>query len=103
APVFQSVTALGRLHREDLRSLFRDQLDHPSINRRAQSIFALGALPANDADATALRKLINDNEPYVVVRAALTALDNWAPSRNRDVFERATKMPSPYQRIQLAA
>jgi len=103
APVFQSVTTLGRLRREDLRPLFRDQLDHPSINRRAQSIFALGALTANDSEAAALRKLINDHEPYVVVRAALTALGNWAPSRNRDIFERASKMPSPNQRIELAA
>jgi aminopeptidase N len=102
-PVFQSIAGLGKLHREDLRLLFRGQINHADLNRRAEAILALGGLSKSQTDVAVLRNLVNDQQPYAVVRASLITLGKWDPSGNRDVFEKATTMQSPFQRIRLAA
>ena len=102
-PVFRDIGSLGELKRENLRSLFHGQMTHLNFDRRAQAIRALGQLPKEAADTLSLRKLINDKEPYVVIKAALSTLGNWDAPANRDVFHQATKLLSPNDGIRLAA
>jgi aminopeptidase N len=90
-PVFRSLRKLGALQRESLRPLFREQLTHSNIDRRAQAVLALSRLPTNPMDVQALRGLINDQQAYSVVRATLSALAKWDAHGNRDIFEAALR------------
>jgi hypothetical protein len=91
-PVFRSVARLGELKRADLRPLFREQLTHPDFGRRAQGVRAFAMLPKEEADVKILRGLIDDQQPYDVVRAAVVTLGVLDASGNRDVFEKAVRM-----------
>jgi aminopeptidase N len=92
-PVFRSIERLGELKRGDLRPFFREQMTHPGFGRRAQGIRALAQLLKDDTDVRTLRGLINDQEPYPVVRAALQTLRDWDPAGNRDIFARQAQLP----------
>jgi aminopeptidase N len=94
-PVFRDIRRLGQLKREDLRLLFREQMTHPDYDRRAQAIYALGQLPKAEMDIQTLRGLVNNEEPYAVVRAAVSTLGNGDAPANRDVFQKAMKLTSP--------
>ncbi len=102
-PVLRDIKCLGELKREDLRPLFREQVTHPNFDRRAQAIQALGLLRKDETDNPILRGLINEKEPYAVVRAAVDALGNWDASGNRDIFWKATNLNSPEDSIRLVA
>lgn len=94
-PVFRNFNRLGELKREDLRDLYRAQLAHPNLGRRDQAIRALGRLPKAEADVQKLRALVNDQEPYAVLRAAVSVLGTWEPAPHRDVFQKAAQMQIP--------
>ncbi len=89
---FRSLERLGNLKRADLRPLLREQITHPGINRRTQGIRALARMPKDDADVQTLRGLVNDREPYAVVRAAVQTLRDWDAPGNRDIFRKATQV-----------
>ena len=101
--VFRNIKRLGDLRREDLRPLFRAQITHPDYGRRAQAIRALGQLPKDETVIRTLRGLVNDQEPYAAVRAAVSTLGNWDAPANRDVFQKATKLTSPLDGVRLLA
>ncbi len=103
--VFRDISRLGELKREDLRALFLEQLSHPNIGRRTQVILALGQLSRSQDETTTrtLRGLVNDKQPYTVVRAAISTLGNWDPSTHRDIFQNAAKLTSPLDSIRLVA
>src|SRR5207253_2273426 len=101
-PVF-SLSRLGDMRRVDLRPFFREQMRHPNIERRMQSIYALSQLPPDSTDIQTLRGLVNDREPYAVVNAAVSALANWDSAHNRDVFEKAKSMAGQNLSLRLAA
>ena len=101
-PVFD-LTRLGELKREDLRPLFRTQLTHPSFDRRAQAIRALGLLPKTAEDTAALTALVNPEAPYAVVGASLTTLAAWDPQGSLGVLKKGADMPSLHERIRTAA
>jgi aminopeptidase N len=102
-PVFRDIHRLGELKDNTLRPLFREQIAHPNYARRTQAIRALEQLPKEKTDQQTLRNLINNKEPYSVVRAALRTLGNWDAPANRDIFDRATKLSSPSDSIRLMA
>ncbi len=102
-PAFQDIKPLAELRREDLRPLFREQMAHPDCERSAQAIRALGLLRKDEADIRRLRGLVNEDQPYAVVRSAIAALANWDAPGNRDVFQGATKQASPQDSVRLAA
>ena len=102
-PIFRDITPLGRLRREDLRPLFRQQLVHPDDDRRSQAILGLGQLKKDEASMEVLRGLVNAREPYAVVRAAIIALGTWDAPANRDVIREATKQSSPSDSVRLVA
>jgi hypothetical protein len=102
-PAFRSLGRLGQLKRADLRPLFREQLAHPDIGRRVQGIVALGQLPKGESDLKSLRRLINDKEPYEVVKAAVSVLAELDPSNQKEVFRKAAQMPWPDESLRLMA
>jgi aminopeptidase N len=102
-PVFRSTATLGGLKREALRSFFREELHHANYGRRAGAVAALGLLGPNSIDTTRLRDLVNDREPYSVVRAALIVLQEWDAAGNRDTFEFAKGLASPHNAIRSLA
>lgn len=101
-PVFRSIAPLAELHRPTLRPFLREQMKHPSIDRRTQSIYALGQLPPVAADVQAIRALVNDSDPYPVVNAAVATLVRWSPLENRSVFERAKRICGDNLSLRLA-
>jgi aminopeptidase N len=98
-PVFRSVAKLGDLRRESLRTVFEAELRHPDYGRRTQAVTALGKLQPTATETAEIRRLVNDREPYSVIRAALVALRGWDAAANRDIFEFATRLPSPHHAI----
>jgi aminopeptidase N len=88
-PVFRTLEKLGALRRAELRPFYREELRHASIQRRAQAILALGKLAKDPADAQEMRRLISDQEPYEVVRAAIKVLRDWDAPGNQDIFAKA--------------
>lgn len=99
-PVVMDTSPLVRLKLESLRAFFRKELTHPNEQRRASAVRGLGGLGLETADETALRALINEKEYYVVVVAAIQSID---PKRNRDILEKATRIPSRFDQIKRAA
>jgi aminopeptidase N len=102
-PVFPSIARLGNLKRTDLRPFFHSQLRHASFDRRKQAVEALALMPATIEDTRLLRQLINDNEPYTVIIAAIKALDGWDSNGNRDIVLRAADMYSLRESVRAAA
>jgi len=102
-PVFRSTARLGELKREQLRSFFRAELHHPNYGRRAHAVVALGKLAPTPVDMTDLRGLVNDRQPYSVVRAAMMDLQLWDAAANRNIFERAKGLASPHNAISALA
>jgi aminopeptidase N len=101
-PVF-ALSRLGEMKRVDLRRFFREQMTHPNIGRRAQSIYALSQLPPDGTDIQTLRGLVNDREPYAVVNAAVSTLASWDSAHNRKLFEKAKNMAGENLSLRLAA
>jgi hypothetical protein len=60
-------------------------------------------LDAQPSTTAKLRDLINDRAPIPVVVASIRALANWDRKANRDVFEKALKIPSHRDAIKNAA
>jgi aminopeptidase N len=75
-PALLGTGALIPLKRADLRPFFESELRHENYQRRMQAVNALERLPSQPAENENLRKLINDQQPYRVVAAAITALSN---------------------------
>jgi aminopeptidase N len=101
-PVFRSIDRLGELRRDWLRPLYRELIDHASIDRRVQAVRALARLPRSDADILALRDLVSADEPSAVCTAAVNALAAWDARGNRDLFAQAARMPWPDEQDHLA-
>lgn len=102
-PVFRSLERLGELNRADLRPLLREQITHPALGRRAQGIRVLSKLPKDQADIQSLRSLVNDQEPYAVVRAAVQTLREWDAPGNRDIFKKSIQVTPPDDPTRLIA
>jgi aminopeptidase N len=99
-PVFRSTARLGELKQEGLRGFFREELHHASYERRTHAVAALGPTAV---DSVALRGMVNDQQPYSVVRGALAVLAEWDPAANRDVLQAATKVESPHNSVKALA
>ena len=93
-PAFATIDPLASLKRDDLRPLFRSQLNHLSDNRRVEAIDALGQLSATPEDTKTLRGFINDSDPYAVVAASVRVLGKWDAKANADVLQKASQMNS---------
>jgi len=102
-PVFRSSIRLAELRRESLRPFFRQELRHANYVRRAQAVTALGKLEPTPADMAALRALVNDRQPYAVIRASLAVLRHWDAAANQDIFKSATRLASPHNAIKTLA
>jgi hypothetical protein len=98
-PVFRSLARLGELKRESLRGFFGAELRHPDYSRRAQAVAALGKLRPTHGETTEIRRLVDQRQPYSVIRAALAVLRDWDAAANRDIFEFATRLSSPHHAI----
>jgi len=93
-PAFRSLRPLASLDKPYLRSFFEALLTHPNFDRRAEAVAALGELPADPGTTAKLRALITEKDPIPVVRNAIRALAAWDKKGNKDVFEKALKIPS---------
>jgi aminopeptidase N len=102
-PTFRSIERLGQLKRADLRPFFREQMTHPDLDRRVQAIEALGRLPKDGATLKSLRGLINEEGPYEVVKAAVSALGDLDASGNKEVFRNAVRMRWPDESLRMVA
>ena len=102
-PVFPSIRPLSLEDRPELRSFYESLLTHASFVRRAEAVNALAALPADPGTTAKLRALITDKDPIPVVVNAIRALAKWDKKGNKDVFEKALKIPSNRNRIKSAA
>src|SRR4029453_6323841 len=102
-PTFRATARLGDLRQERLRRFFREELQHASYERRTQAVTAIGKLGPTPVDTTTLRRMVNDRQPYSVVRAALTVLALWDPVATRDVVQAATRMTSPHSSLKALA
>ncbi len=102
-PALRTIRPLANLKRSDLRHLFEMLLTHPNFDRRAEAVSALGDLPADPGTTSKLRALITEKDPIPVVRNAIRALAAWDKKGNRDVFEKALKIPSHRDAIKSAA
>lgn len=102
-PVFRTIQPLANLEKPELRSFFESLLTHASYDRRAEAVSALGRLPADPGTTAKLRALITDKDPIPVVRNAIRVLAIWDKKANRDVFEKALKIPSHRDAIKIAA
>jgi len=102
-PVFRSIERLGELNRADLRPLLRQQITHAALGRRAQGIRALAKLPKDPADIQSLRGMVNDQEPYAVVRATVQSLREWDAPGNRDIFKKTIQVVPPDDPTRLIA
>ena len=60
---------------------------------------ALGLLGPTTADTAAIRDLVNDRQPYSVIRAALLVLQEWDAAGNRGTFQLAQGLASPHNAI----
>jgi aminopeptidase N len=102
-PALRSIRPLVNLQRADLRSFYEGLLTHVNFDRRAEAVSALADLPPDPGTTAKLRALITDKDPIQVVRNAIRALANWDKKGNKDVFERALKIPSHRDAIKSAA
>jgi len=81
-PAFESYDSLIALKRESLRPFFESELKHPDFARRVLGIQGIAGLPPNPAATALIANLINDSSPYVVVNAAVDALNGWGLKEN---------------------
>jgi aminopeptidase N len=106
SPVFHNLRALTNLDKSiliPLRPFFESLLTHANFDRRAEAVNALGSLPADPGTTAKLRALITPTDPIPVVRNAIRALAGWDKKGNKDVFEKALKIPSHRDVIASAA
>ena len=102
-PVIRSIRLLADLKREDLRPVYMSLLSHPNFDRRSEAVQALGQLAPNAEITAKLRSFINEKDPIPVVVSAIQVLAEWDKKVNKDVFEKALKIPSHNDRIKHAA
>jgi aminopeptidase N len=102
-PVFRSLSPVVNLKRNDLRPLFRKLLTHRSLVHRRDGIRGLAALGKDPADIRTLDSLVTEQQPFIVVRAAVQTLRDWDPAGNRDIFRRAIQVVPPDDRTRLIA
>ena len=103
-PVFNTMRPLMSLEKTpNLRAFYEAMLTHASFDRRAEAVSALAALPADPGTTAKLRALITDKDPIPVVVNAIRALAAWDKKANKDVFQKALKIPSHRDRIKSAA
>jgi hypothetical protein len=102
-PVFANLRPLSGLDKPYLRAFWEGQLSHADFDRRAEAVSALADLPADPGTTAKLRALITEKQPIAVVRNAIHALEAWDKKGNRDVFEKALKIPSHHDVIKNAA
>ncbi len=93
-PVFTRTTALAKGARPELRALWRSHLPHASLERRADAVRALAALPADPADRPLLAARVDATEMTPVVLAAIQAVSQWDATAARPVLERAVGIAS---------
>ena len=93
-PVFPRSASLSRVPRPELRSLWRAEIAHLSMERRVDAVKALGALPLEAADRTAIAGRIDAGEMTPVILAAIDVVSKWDPAQARVHLERATKLSS---------
>ena len=106
SPVFHNLRALTNLDKSfliPLRSFFEGLLTHANFDRRAEAVNALGEMPSDPGTTAKLRALITPTDPIGVVTNAIRALAGWDKKGNKDVFEKALKIPSHRNSIRLAA
>jgi len=75
-PAILSTQQLSSLKKVSLRSFWESELKHDYSERRVQAVQALGSLPKDPQETNLLRSLINDEQPYRVVAAAITAISD---------------------------
>jgi len=102
-PAFRSIRQVALLHKPYLRSFFEGLLNHANFGWRAEAVAALGELPQDPGTTAKLRALITDKDPIQVVINSIRALAEWDKKGNKDVFEKALKIPSHRDRIKSAA
>ena len=97
-PALGSLDSLGRLDREDLRPLWREQLNHISDSRRGDAIRALGRLKHDPADAKLLIALIREQETYGNCSTIASTLAAWDEKAYATEIEKAKKLAQRPQR-----
>ena len=102
-PAFATIDPLANLKREDLRPVFRSQLNSLSDNRRVEAIDALGQLSPTPEDIKTLRGFVNDTDPYAVVAASVRVLGKWDAKGSADVIQKASQMNSLNEVIRQSA
>ncbi|WP_309712679.1 M1 family aminopeptidase [Armatimonas sp.] len=91
-PALGSLDGLGRLDREDLRSLWRGLLTHLSDARRGEAIRALGRLKHDPADAKLLIAMLSEKETYGSCAAIASTLTSWDEKAYATEIEKAKKL-----------
>ena len=87
----------------ELRGFFTGLLSHPNLDRQYEGVSGLSRLPVDPETIKTLRGLINPESPILVVTTAIQALAKWDKAGNKDIFEKALKIPSRNDRIKRAA
>ena len=73
-PALVDTSKLASLKRQELKSFWIGELIHPNYKRRATAVTGLAGIAQGSADSVILRRYLGDNQPYVVVAAALRGL-----------------------------
>lgn len=73
-PGLPDTAKLAALKRPELREFWLAELKHANYQRRANAATGLAGIAATTADRTLLRSLMSDDQPYIVVAAALRGL-----------------------------
>jgi aminopeptidase N len=72
-PGLPDTSKLASIHRKELRSFWLAEITHPNYARRANAATGLAGV-ADPADKATLHRLMGNDQPYVVVAAALRGL-----------------------------
>jgi aminopeptidase N len=104
APLIVAVlNRLAGLKKAEYRSYFRSFLKHKDSREQAAAIAAVGALEKNDEDTALFRAIVNEKQPYSIVKAGIRALGRWDADGNVPTFQRALGIDSHREVIRLAA
>jgi hypothetical protein len=71
--------------------------------QRYHGILGLDLLGKDQSDVRTLRDLVTDQQPFMVIRAAVQTLRDWGAPGNRDIFRRAIQAVPPDDRTRLIA
>ncbi|HWD38548.1 MAG TPA: HEAT repeat domain-containing protein [Fimbriimonas sp.] len=74
-PAIEDTSALAALKKPSLKPFWESELSHESIRRRAEAVRAFADLPNDSSDDAKIRGLLDDQQPYDVVSAAIMTLD----------------------------